>query len=48
VKQETDPNDPDGGYLAADTTTDSMEDGDEVGIYEIKETQTKRVTHSLE
>ncbi len=37
-----------GQYLAADATPDSKEDGDKVGLYELREIQTKKITHSLE
>ena len=35
-------------YIAADRTPDSKEDGDVVGIYELKAIQTMRVTRRLE
>jgi hypothetical protein len=35
-------------YIAADRTTDSKQDGDVVGIYELKETKTMRVTRTLD
>lgn len=34
-------------FLIADETTNSFEDGDRVGIYELCETKTKRVSHDL-
>jgi hypothetical protein len=37
----------DGAYLEADTTPDSSEHGDQVGVYELRETKTKRITHEL-
>ena len=47
VKREMDENDPDGSYLTASESIDSMDDGDTVGVYELVETKTKRVTHDL-
>lgn len=46
VKLETDQNSPD-TYLLADESMDGMEHGDTVGVYELKETRTKHVTHEL-
>lgn len=34
-------------YLLADETPDTIEDGEKVAIYELREVQTKRVTHTL-
>lgn len=34
-------------FLVADETPDSFEDGETVGVYELKETKTKRVSHEL-
>jgi hypothetical protein len=48
VKRETDRNDPDASYLLADETTEAMEDGDAVAIYDFREVKTKRVTHTLD
>lgn len=47
VKRETDANDPNEHYLTVDESIASMDDGDIVGIYELVETKTKRVTHNL-
>lgn len=47
VKWEKDPNQA-SEYLIADETPQSMEDGDVIGIYEFRETKTKRVTETLE
>ncbi len=37
-----------GEYLEADATPGGKEDGDKVGIYELKEIKIQRITHSLE
>ena len=37
-----------GEYLEADAKPDGKEDGDKVGIYELRETRIMRITHSLE
>lgn len=47
VKWEDDNGRSDPPYLVAETTTESMEHGDAVGVYELVETRTKRVTHEL-
>lgn len=48
VKQETDPNDRTGDpYLVADESPDSMDHGDRVGVYELKETRTMHVSRDL-
>lgn len=48
VKQETDPNDRTSEpYLVADESPDSMDDGETVGIYELKETRTMHVSREL-
>lgn len=47
MKRETDPNDPKADYLVADDTIDSAEDGDIVGVYELKETRTVHVSREL-
>jgi hypothetical protein len=47
VKRETDQNDKESTWLEANETTDSMEHGDTVGIYELKETRTLSVTRAL-
>lgn len=47
VKREVDQNDKTSAWLQADETTDSMDHGDTVGIYELKETLTVRVTREL-
>ena len=44
VKWETDGDDP---YLALYESVDGPENGDRVGIYELRETKTKHVTHEL-
>jgi hypothetical protein len=36
------------GILIADTGTVGFDDGEVVGVYELKSTKHKRVTHSLE
>lgn len=48
VKRETESNDPSDSYLVADEDAESMEDGDAVGVYELRETKTMRVTKALE
>jgi hypothetical protein len=48
VKRETDQNDKSSTWLQADETMDSMEQGDTVGIYELKDTKTMRITKALE
>lgn len=48
VKRETDQNDKDSSWLSADETTDSIEHGETVGIYELVETKKMRVTKDLD
>lgn len=47
VKREFDQNDMSASWLNAEQTTDSMEDGDEVGVYELVNTLTLKVTRQL-
>lgn len=48
VKKETDPNDRSGEpYLVADESPDSMDDGDTVGIYELRDTRTMHIARDL-
>lgn len=47
VKRETDQNDKDSTWLDAHETTESMEHGDTVGIYELKETRTMKIIRDL-
>lgn len=47
VKKESDQNDPDSAYLLADEGMLNMDDGDTVGVYELKETRVLRVTREL-
>lgn len=44
VKLETDTDEP---YLIADESADSMENGERVGVYELVEMKTMRVTREL-
>lgn len=46
MKQEKDQSGSD-PYLLADDNMDGMEHGDTVGVYELKETRTMRVTREL-
>lgn len=34
-------------FLNADTSADAADDGDVVGVYELRETKTKHITHEL-
>jgi len=47
VKRETDQNDKASTWLQAEETMDSMEHGDAVGIYELKEMRVMEITRSL-
>lgn len=48
VKRETDPNDRRSeSYLLASETTEGIEHGETVGIYELKEQKIMRVTRDL-
>ena len=47
VKKEQDQNDKTESYLIADETMNSMEDGETVGIYELKDTRRMVVTKTL-
>ena len=47
VNRETDQNDPDSAYLMAAETTEAIDDGTTVGVYELVETKRMRVTRDL-
>ncbi len=47
VKREVDENDKDSTWLTANETIRSMDDGDRVGVYELKEMRTMRIDQRL-
>jgi len=48
VKWDADPNDPASRWLTAEEDLDgNFDDGDTVGIYELKTTRVMRITHEL-
>lgn len=47
VTKESDPNDKDSGYLVSNETLEMIDHGATVGIYELVETRTLKVTRDL-